>query len=543
MRKLTRIEWFAYAAVVALAALLRFLWLDRIPPGLWYDEAIYALDGLTAAEGKPRIFYDTYGHMREPLYIWSLGAFFKLFGHSTFHARMVSAIWGTATVALLFPLARYLFTTRWALLACLGLAVFRWHLHFSRTIFRALLPSFFIIAVVWFFLRWRESRKTTDAVLCGAALGAGMYTYLSFRLVPLILAAALAWMAWRRELNFRRDIRQLVAMAGAALLLFLPLAFDYLENPEHFTGRTSEITMFEKTVEQVRPDGGIQQVKVKKSIGEALADVGANAWAVARMWAWRGDHVGKHNLPNAPVFDPANALVFFAGIVGCLVYFRSNIFGVLLLAWLVAMSLTSIFSFGAPNILRMQGATPAVILLYVFGLKLVYQVLAPRVSRPICIAFIASLFALFAGQQLYSYFIRFPASATVRREFTADVFYEPAEAVRTVAGRYPLVLIPQELAELPVFRFVLAGLENVEEYPSGGPTFPLSRAPAVVLLTVRSLDLAREQGQDVLASVLRARGTLLRKMSIPVQQHSTAPVVQQPWAELWLIPPGERTAR
>src|SRR5690606_28025402 len=100
-----------------------------------------------------------------------------------------------------------------------------------------------------------------------------------------------------------------------------------------------------------------------------------NGWLVARAWFIKGDHVAKHNIPYRPVFDPATGVLFFLGLCICawaLVRQRSFV-GVLLLTWFGGFAAASVFSFGAPNILRMQGASPVVILLMVLGLYRVVQ--------------------------------------------------------------------------------------------------------------------------------------------------------------------------
>jgi len=530
----SRTTWLLFLLIVGLAASLRTLWLGSIPPGLWYDEGLYTYDGYTVAHGNFPVFFDTFGHMREPLYQYSLGAFFAVFGHSTLNARLVSALWGTATVALLFPLARYIVGCRWALVACLSLAVFRWHLHFSRTIFRALLPSFFIVAVVLFFLRWRETRRTRDAACCGAVLGLGMYTYISFRLVPLIVGAGLLWMLWRREIT-RRDARGIGVMVAGALILFLPLGIDYLKNPQHFSARTDAITMFEKTVMERQADGSTTEIRVRKPLGEAARDIAGNALAIAKMWTIRGDHVARHNYPNAPVFDWANGIVFFVGMGWCLGNLRRSIFPALLLVWLFVISLASVFSFGAPNILRMQGATPAVVLIYVLGLRWMYTCLPSRVPAKLAAALVGTLLLGFAGNQLYIYFVKFSQSLQVRREFLADTFFAPADGARRAATDFSRVRVPQEMYQTPTFRFVLAGLNNVGPYTPDQSLVDLRTSGSIALLTtLRSEQLAADKGRDLRREIRTAGGRLLQNFPVPVED-ANGRRFHQPWAELWAI--------
>lgn len=539
VQPLTRWQWALYILILCFAAVVRLAYLDRIPPGLWYDEAIYAMDGYDVSRGKWAIFFPTYGHMREPLYIWSLGGFFSLFGHSTLHARIVSALWGIATVAIFFPVARRPLGNRWALLATFAFASFRWHLHFSRTIFRALLPSFFMLALVLAILRWRERRRPVDAALAGFVMGLGAYTYLSWRMVPLVLAGWAAFLVWQGDLRLRRDGRHLALMIGTALVVFLPLGLDYLRNPVHFTGRTDEISVFEKTIQVQGADGQTLEQRVPKTWFEAGRDLAVQAGQVASMWTFRGDHVAKHNLPHAPVFDWASGLLFYLGLAWCALNLRRETIAPLLLLWLFFFALTSVFSFGAPNLLRMQGASPAAVLVYVLGLRWAAGLLARVASKPVQIGAITALVLLFAGHQLFVYFVKFPRSLAVRREFLADTFYIPSEAVRNVAEQGVPVYVPEEMTgdSTPTFQFVTAGLENVRPYSPSDDLATSLTQPAAVLLTMRSLQLAGSQGTDHLSRLTQLPGAKrIWRSTLPMEGASPeAPWRHMQWSELWTV--------
>ena len=523
--------------IVALAAVVRLVAIGSIPPGIWYDEAINGLDALSIGRGHWPIFFATEMHPREPAYMYSLAGFFALFGHSVAKARIVSALWGVATVALFYPVAkRLLGGAGWGLVATFALSVFRWHVHFSRTVFRTLLAPFFLLGGVWFFLRWRERQRSVDALLCGAMLGGGMYTYISFRLVPVLLGAWVLWLLARGEMNLRRDWRGLAMIAAAAGVVFAPLGVDYVRNPWHFHGRTDEVSMFVKQVE-VTDSAGVKTTEiVRKSVTEVLRDVGANARDIALMWTWRGDHVGKHNLPLAPVFEQATGLLFFVGLGWCLVNISRNQTAFLVPAWLGLMALTSVFSFGAPNILRMLAAAPAAVLAMVLGMKVVDGWLASaRVGLFTRRGILAMVLLVFAALQLDSYFRRFPQSPEVRREFNTEMFFDPAQLVLRSAGGLRTIWVPDELMKHPTFDFVTYGMTGLQAYSASDDPSTTGPLPAALLVTARSQNLAREAGRDTAARWQKAGARRAGFTEMAIEDAATDRRSLMLWSELWIL--------
>lgn len=542
----------ALLAVLVLSAFVRVYRLAELPPGLWYDEAIYALDALTIGHGNWPIFFTTEGHMREPLYIYSLAGFFALFGVSTLKARLAGAIWGVATVAVFYPVARRIVGPRWGIAATAAFAVFRWHVHFSRTVFRALTPPFFVLCTFWFFMRWRERKRPADAIACGAFMGGALYTYLSMRFLPAIMLCWMFWLLIRGELSLRRDWKGLGFIWCVAAITFAPLAVDYANHPEHFSGRTGEISMFEKTVQT--PAG---EQRVAKPFMEAARDLAGNALDVAVMWTIRGDHVAKHNNPYEPVFDWLSGLLFYVGLGWCLWRSPREQYAFLLIVWVGFMSLTSVFSFGAPNLLRMQAASPAGVLVYVLGLKTLRDWAARHVppTRQLDLRLIAiALLVWFGAWQLWTYFGRFATSAAAHVEFLKETFYDPAESVAQIAPTVDRVLVPDEMAGHPTFRFVTHGVSNIRGYSPDCVDFETTGRRVALFVTVRANQLATPESRQALQVQLASpRAVAMRHFQAVVPHEQDAriaspklfgvalktaiEVTRVPWGELYVIAP------
>ena len=315
-------------ALFAAALAIRTVALERIPPGNWYDEAINGLDALDILEkGRRPIFFVTEGHPREPMFLYLTAFMFRLCGASTWALRWTSAWIGALTVAVFWLMLNRLRGAAIATVAAAALVFFRWHLHFSRTSFRTILAPLFICLAVWGVARAARSRRLRDWAMAGVFLGAGFYTYLSFRFVPILLgvwAAAACWV-WRRRLRqggaametpapekrpasgLREIVNGASVVLAIAFAVFLPLGIDYLKNPFHFSGRLDEVSLF---------DEGLS-----RGFGKAADNAVANV--LQFFLAGHGDHVPKHNIPLQPVFDPLNALIFLIGLLVCIFNFAA----------------------------------------------------------------------------------------------------------------------------------------------------------------------------------------------------------------------------
>jgi 4-amino-4-deoxy-L-arabinose transferase-like glycosyltransferase len=531
---LDRLHRVVFLALLALALFLRLWQIWDIPPGLWYDEALYCLNALSIGRGHWPIFFMLHDHPVEPLYVYTLAGAFALFGPTVVVGRIVSALWGTIAVALFYPIGRRLMNERWALVGCFVYAVFRWPLHFSRTIFRAVTPPVFIMLVVLFFLRWRERRRTSDAMLCGLFLGLGLYTYISFRLVPLLWLAWVVWLAWRGEIVWRRDAKALATMVITAFLVGSPLAVDFLFHPAHFSGRLDEVSMFHERIEQRRPDGRVEVHEVPKPLSQVILGLLRNAVAVSKMWTIRGDHVGRHNLPYEPVFDWVSGIIFYIGVLWAMCYAWRREAAFLPLLWLLTLLAASVFSFGAPNILRAQGAIPAVVLLYLRGLHITAAALQRWTSRRTAAAVSAILLLWFAVVQLDTYFRRFAVSPVVRNEFLTDTFYEPARAARLISSDVREVWVSRDLADHLTFQFVTYGLKNIRKYDVLGDALSSATPPAALMATTMVLQKQAQHG-DPRELLARHKTRLQREFSV-LAPTTEGQWTRVPFAYLWILP-------
>src|SRR3989475_220355 len=208
------LEWTLIALLVFGGLYLRLYRIDLVPWGLNNDEAINALEIKDIMDGRPFATLTQRGLNREAIFHY-LGAFAfgsgeieinllkampAVFGLTqkfvddplmalVFPLRSVAIAAGTLTLLALYLFARDRFGWLVALLATAFLAVSPWDLLYSRVGERAILAPLFAIATIGFFLKALESGRTSFHVAWGVCLGLGLWSYTSFRAVPIALVA------------------------------------------------------------------------------------------------------------------------------------------------------------------------------------------------------------------------------------------------------------------------------------------------------------------------------------------------------------------
>jgi hypothetical protein len=374
----------ALVATMAVAALLRLIALDRLPPGLHFDEAANLFDILDIKSGERSIFF-TRNNGREPLFIYWQAIVADWLGPTAYALRVASAIVGVATIASGAYLARHFFAlvgerraNAGALLTALTLTFTYWHVHFSRLGLRTIsFPLLLALAGGTLFMAIR-SRSTWHFLLAGALAGLSLYTYHSARLVPLLVAPLLLGYVVRER--SRRAALQVVGFGLAFTVVFAPLGSYYVTNRDDFLKHSADISVFNPEI-----NGGDLPAALRSGVVRTAA-----------MFVWRGTPSGAENLPNRPLLDPGFGALFVLGLLLVAVRFwprlstalasatargepddpvrtsrpvtgsTAEVYG-FLFWWLFVMSLPPILSVNPPSYVRSSGLIPVVALVVAIG--------------------------------------------------------------------------------------------------------------------------------------------------------------------------------
>lgn len=121
---------YVLISILILTVALRFYKIDF--QSIWLDE-IHTMN-----ESNPKVGFSelyniiTAGEQMPPFYFYSLYFLFKIFGYTTFIARMYSAIIGVASVFSIYLLGKELMNRKVGLIAALLITINSFHLYYSQ---------------------------------------------------------------------------------------------------------------------------------------------------------------------------------------------------------------------------------------------------------------------------------------------------------------------------------------------------------------------------------------------------------------------------
>ena len=202
---------FAPISAILTFALSFRLWRLDSPKGYIFDEIYYAKNAYSLISSGVELDQEGGAEfvVHPPLGKWLIGIGIKLFGNNEFGWRSSSALFGSASVLLIYLIAKRLFKSEFlALSAALLMALDGLSLVMSRVALLDIFLMFFILLTFYFLLK-------ENYWLSGLAIGLGVSTKWSAAfLIPVLLLLTLKL----KELN----LSQILKRAGQ--FIFLPMA-------------------------------------------------------------------------------------------------------------------------------------------------------------------------------------------------------------------------------------------------------------------------------------------------------------------------------
>jgi 4-amino-4-deoxy-L-arabinose transferase-like glycosyltransferase len=257
------------------------------------------------------------------MYFFMQAFVLKFLGPTIFGLRLSSVLAGTLSVFFAYLLVRRLFTVRLALFTAALLALFNFHIHFSRLALNNIFDSLFAPLVLLLYYAGLESRRPLYFALAGMTMGLAIYFYHGARLIPiLVIVFALYLLVTQSDLIFK-NLLNFVWLGLGALIVAGPLLYFFYLHPNDFMARLSQRGIFQsgwfdKQIESGRTGAQVLLEQMRRSFFAFNAVPDPTNWFGTGM----------------PLLDPLSGMFFVFGVVyGLLKWSKKNY--ALLMIWLV----------------------------------------------------------------------------------------------------------------------------------------------------------------------------------------------------------------
>jgi 4-amino-4-deoxy-L-arabinose transferase-like glycosyltransferase len=393
--------------VLGLAGFLRLFHLTQTPPGLYPDEAMNGNNALEALRtGEFKVFYPE-NNGREGLMIAIQALSLRVFGvREPWVLRFPSTIIGTLTVLGMFFLGREMFSSGVGLFAAFLTATSTWHIYFSRMSFRVILAPLLMVWALYFFLSALRridsgSAWIRTALAGGVIYGLGFYSYLVFRITPLVFLVFLPW-RWRSAAFW--PVAAVFTLT--AFVVAVPIGLYFLREPSELFARSEGIFVFARE--------------------QPLYLFFDNIGKMIGMLFVAGDGNWRHNYSGRPeLFWPVASLLVVGAARGVYEIYRDrprSLSYALLLVWAAIVLLTAALSTDAiPSAIRSLLMLPPVLVLAAEGGVAVADVLARQLKRPWLESALAAVMSVVLTTEAYhTYFVLYANRPEPSAWFNAD---------------------------------------------------------------------------------------------------------------------------
>ncbi len=234
-------SFLALAGAAALALIIRLVYLAELDGSPWLsglmgDSRQYDVWAQQIAGGDwvgTEVFYQA------PLYPYWLAVIFSLLGHDLGLVRLIQAVLGAASCALLGLAGRRFFSDRVGVIAALLLAVYPPAFFFDGLIQKSSLDIFLITLMLALLAEFGARRDWKWLAALGLAAGALVLNRENARVLLPVVGAWL-WFGFR-DVPVRRRAAWVAVAAAAALTVLLPVGFRNYKVGGEFLMSTSQL--------------------------------------------------------------------------------------------------------------------------------------------------------------------------------------------------------------------------------------------------------------------------------------------------------------
>ena len=366
-----RIRWTALVllAILLVSFFFHVYRIDATPAEAQSDHVEASEDVRSILNGDHMIFFPR-NTGREATQFYLTAALSRVFGYSFFTLKLTMALVGALNVIPMYFLGRELVDKRFGLLAAFFMAISYWHVIVSRIGWRIVLAPFWTTVTLYFLLRAFRTGKRNEYLLTGLSLGAGLYGYMSFRVVPALIVLLFVLKAALDRgpvFEWRSFVLNGFLLVVTSMLVYLPMFRYMYDEPRMLWYRVlTRTTDLERAID--KSPAAVFLNNVKRAL---------------QMFNWEGDGAWTASVPGQPALDVVSAglLVLGAAYLLYLLLIRRRALALYLVVAIFILLLPSTlaiaFPIENPSNIRASGVIPVIIILvalplYVVARQLVY---------------------------------------------------------------------------------------------------------------------------------------------------------------------------
>lgn len=341
--------------VILLAIPIRLYHLGTVPYGAHNDEIVKGMQVLKFFEGDT--FQPFYVANKEFLFFYMLVPFVRYFGVSIVGLRALPFVCGLLTVLFTYLCFRRLWGRSAALIGAGFLAVGLWPNQSSHICERLNAAPMFTAAAFFLCVLAVQTQRTAAYILTGIVMGAGMWTFPTFRLIPWAVLGLLVWSIAAGKTARRTGILKSILTAVTFVsVTTAPLKFRMVESFLVFYSRRGHDFKIAKGPEQIL-----------EFIRHLIMSF--NIRCVPDM---------SFTLKDTPLFWWPLGGFFIAGLI-YIVFHWPRFDSMVSMAWLGAGLLPAVVS--EPTVRRLTAAQPMLFGLIGIGVWITAASLFPRSNR------------------------------------------------------------------------------------------------------------------------------------------------------------------
>ena len=324
--------------MLVVVGFFRIYNLNGVPSEPTSDHAEKLLDVYDVSQGLTHIFFPrNTGREAIQMYLTLVVSWIFGTGLSYLSLKIGTVICGLVTLPYMYLLGKEFGGKRVGWLAVFFTGIAYWPNIISRFGLRFPLYPLFVAPTLYYLLCGLRTRNRNDFIISGLFLGFGLHGYTPFRIIPIVVVIAVGiYLLHPQSKGSRKQaVIWLIILALVSVIVFLPLARYWVDNPGTFDGRA-----FSRLGTPGTPlPGPAWQVFL------------SNTWNALRMFNWDDGQTWVSSVVFRPALDVVSGALFILGIALVLIRYirRRHWLDLFLLLSLPLLELPSILSLAFPN--------------------------------------------------------------------------------------------------------------------------------------------------------------------------------------------------